>query len=227
MTASITYVSLGFVLTTVLTLWFFYKATKSTKLMLGIGIWMAIIALLGLSGFFTNAQALPPRFLFLLGPGFLFVLFAFLATKGRRFIDSLDIKWLTMLHSIRIPIEFVLYFVFLEGLIPKLMTFEGFNPDILSGITAPIIYFAVFNKNWMGKNGLLLWNIICLLLLFNILTIALLSAVTPFQQLAFEQPNIGVAYFPYVWLPAVVVPIVLFSHLASIRKLLSKTSKAF
>ncbi len=223
MTASITYVSLGFVLTTALTLWFFYKATKNARLMLGIGLWMAVIAALGLSGFFTNTHALPPRFLFLLGPGFLVVLFAFLSPKGRKFIDSLDLKWLTILHSIRIPVEFVLYFVFLEGLIPKLMTFEGYNYDILSGITAPIIYFAVFAKSWMGKKGLLLWNIACLLLLFNILTIALLSAVTPFQQLAFDQPNIGVAYFPYVWLPAVVVPIVLFSHLASIRQLLSNS----
>tara|TARA_R110002096_G_scaffold209585_1_gene396758 strand:- start:1620 stop:1829 length:210 start_codon:yes stop_codon:yes gene_type:complete len=52
------------------------------------------------------------------------------------------------------------------------------------------------------------------------LTIAALSAQTPFQQLAFDQPNIGVTYFPFVWIPAVIVPIILFSHLVSIRQLI-------
>jgi hypothetical protein len=38
----------------------------------------------------------------------------------------------------------------------------------------------------------------------------------PAQQLNFDQPNRAVLYFPYVWLPAIVVPIVLFSHLAAL-----------
>ena len=100
------------------------------------------------------------------------------------------------------------------------MTFEGYNYDILSGITAPIIYYLAFVKKRIGKRGLLIWNIACLGLLLNILTIAVLSAQTPLQQLAFDQPNIGVTYFPFVWLPTVIVPIVLYAHLASIRQLL-------
>ena len=106
-------------------------------------------------------------------------------------------------------------------LIPDLMTFEGYNFDIFSGISAPVVYYAVFTKKWVGKNGLLLWNILCLGLLINILTIAVLSAQTPIQMLAFDQPNIAVTHFPFVWLPAVIVPIVLYAHLVSIRQLLS------
>ncbi len=225
MAESSIYTFIVFVLTTLITLWFFLKATKNSKVILAIMIWMVLVGILGFLGFYRNTEAIPPRFLFLLGPGFLFVLLPFLFPSGRRFMDTLDLKWLTLLHTVRIPVEFVLYFIFLEGLIPKLMTFEGFNYDILSGTTAPLIYFAVFLKSWMGKKGLLLWNILCLILLFNILTIALLSAETPFQKLAFDQPNIGVAYFPYVWLPTVIVPIVLFSHLVAIRQLLSYQEK--
>ncbi|GAA3598171.1 hypothetical protein GCM10022396_14280 [Flavivirga amylovorans] len=109
--------------------------------------------------------------------------------------------------------------MFLEGLIPKSMTFDGFNFDILAGMTAPVIYYLVFIKKWGSYKGLLFWNIICLGLLINVLTIAFLSAQTPLQKLAFEQPNIGVAYVPFVWLPAIIVPIVLVSHLSSIRQL--------
>ncbi|HUQ96495.1 MAG TPA: hypothetical protein VM010_02440, partial [Chitinophagaceae bacterium] len=43
-------------------------------------------------------------------------------------------------------------------------------------------------------------------------------------QLAFDQPDIAVLYFPFVLLPGVVVPVVLLSHLAAIRQLLVKRS---
>lgn len=124
------------------------------------------------------------------------------------------------MHTIRIPVEIVLFYIYTEGLIPVEMTFEGYNYDIISGLSAPVMYYLVFVTERIGKRGLLIWNIVCLGLLLNILTIAVLSANTPFQRMAFDQPNIGVAYFPFVWLPAVIVPVVFYSHLASISQLL-------
>ena len=211
----------GFIITTLLTLWLFYKALKSKKAMLFIFVWMLLTAILGTSGFYQETGVLPPRFFFLLGPAVLFVLIFFLTKSGKRFIHELDLKWLTLLHIVRIPVEIVLFYVFLSGLIPQLMTFEGYNFDILSGITAPIIYYLVFIKKTISNKGLLIWNFVCLGLLINILTIAVLSAQTPIQKLAFDQPNIGVTYFPFVWLPTIIVPLVLFSHLASIKRILS------
>jgi hypothetical protein len=61
--------------------------------------------------------------------------------------------------------------------------------------------------------------VICLGLLINIVSNAILSAPFPFQQFAFDQPNIAVLYFPFIWLPCCVVPLVLLSHLAAIRQL--------
>ena len=66
------------------------------------------------------------------------------------------------------------------------------------------------------------WNFIALVLLLNIVGHALLSAPTPFQKLAFDMPNIGVFYFPFVWLPAFVVPAVFFAHIVSLMKLMQK-----
>ncbi len=183
--------------------------------------WMAITAYLGISGFYQVVGSIPPRFIFLLGPGIVAVLLIFASPKGRALARKFNLKWLTVLHIIRVPVEIVLYLLFLQGLVPIYMTFEGYNLDILSGITAPIIYYLVFVRKWLGKKWLLVWNFICLGLLINILTIAILSAQTPLQQMAFDQPNIGVTFFPYVWLPAVIVPIVLYAHLSSILKLVS------
>jgi hypothetical protein len=90
---------------------------------------------------------------------------------------------------------------------------------ILSGISSPFIAYFCFHKLILIKKIILLWNIICLGLLLNIVINAILSAPSPFQQLAFEQPNVAVLYFPFVWLPCCVVPIVLFAHLVAIRQL--------
>ena len=100
------------------------------------------------------------------------------------------------------------------------MTFEGRNLDILSGITAPVVYYFGFVKKRMNNTSIILWNLICLGLLFNIVITAILSAPTPFQKLAFDQPNIGVFYFPFIWLPGIIVPLVLLAHLAVIRHLM-------
>jgi hypothetical protein len=103
-------------------------------------------------------------------------------------------------------------------MLPELMTFNGRNFDILMGITAPIVgYFFMVNK--VGKKGLLIWNIIGLILVLSILTNGLLSAELPFQQFGFDQPNRGINYFPFVLLPALIVPIVIWTHLSDIIKL--------
>jgi hypothetical protein len=100
------------------------------------------------------------------------------------------------------------------------MTFEGRNFDILSGITAPVIFYFGFVQKRLDKKILILWNVICLGLLINIVANAVLSAPFPFQQFSFDRPDIAILYFPFVWLPCCIVPIALFSHLAIIRQLI-------
>ena len=213
------FVLTGFVLTSLTTLWFFYKATKSTTALLFILTWMGITSVLGLMGFYMEPDAFPPRFLFLLPPGVAFVIIFSLTQKGKIFMQNADNRWLTLLHAVRIPVEFILYYLYLAGLVPEIMTFEGYNFDIISGISAPLVYYLYFIKQKLSKRFLLYWNFLSLGLLANILTIAFLSAKTPFQQMAFHQPNVGVTYFPFLWLPAIIVPIVLFSHIAGIHQL--------
>ena len=125
----------------------------------------------------------------------------------------------------RIPVELTLLWLFLYKAVPELMTFEGRNFDILSGLSAPIIYYFGFVKKQLSSKIILLWNFICLGLLFNIVIHAILSAPFYFQQFAFNQPNIALLYFPFVWLPACIVPLVLFSHLVSIRRILMMNKK--
>jgi len=220
------YIPLIFGLTTILTVVFFYKATNSSKATLLILMsWLTIQAFVGLSGFYRDTDTIPPRFLLLILPPLLFIIGLFATSKGRQFIDRLDAKTLTILHVVRIPVEIVLFWLFVNQTIPELMTFEGRNYDILSGLTAPIIFYFGYITKQLDRKIILFWNFICLGLLINIVANAILSAPFPFQQFAFEQPNIAVLYFPFIWLPCCIVPLVLLSHLSSIKQLLNDGRK--
>lgn len=180
---------------------------------------MALQSILSLSGFYLVEQTAPPRFALLILPSLILISLLFTFTSCKKFLDTLDIELLTLIHTIRIPVEFILWVLFLHGMIPELMTFEGRNFDILAGITAPAIYYLYFRKKKISKSIVLGWNILSLVLLLNIVTHAILSIPSFIQQLAFDQPNIAVLHFPFVWLPSLIVPIVLFSHFVVIRQL--------
>lgn len=220
------YISLIFGLTTLLTVFIFFKATNNSVITLVILLaWLALQGFLSVTGFYTVTSGLPPRFILLGLPALIFIISLFTTTKGRKYIDNLNIKTLTILHIIRIPVEIVLFLLFINKVVPKLMTFEGRNFDIVAGLTAPLIFYFGFIKKQLSKTVVLLWNFICIGLLLNIVVIAVLSAPFPVQQLAFDQPNIAILYFPFTWLPCCVVPLVLLSHLTTIRQLLNNRKK--
>jgi len=218
------YVTAIFIATVMLTLWLFIKSTKNKTVVTIICIvWLVLTGVLAYNGFFKDTSGLPPRFIFAVAPPLLVIILLFVTGAGRRFINNIDLRAITLLSIVRIPVELVLYWLFQNKAVPELMTFAGRNFDILSGITAPVIYFSCFSGSAVSnKRLLLIWNFISLLLLLNIVINAILSLPFPFQQFAFDQPNIAVLYFPFTWLPCFIVMVVLFSHLTAISRLTKK-----
>jgi hypothetical protein len=225
------YIKWIFALTTLCTLFLFYKmlsnayleriSTNATKITVALTSWLAMQALFSLQNIYSASTTSLPPTIFLLGvlPALLVILILFISKKGRQFIDSLPLQYYTLIHIMRIPVELVLWWLFLNRCVPEIMTFEGRNFDILAGLSAPFIAYFGFVKRKIGSLVILVWNVICLALLLNIVVIGILSAPSPLQKLAFEQPNIAVLYFPFSWLVSFVVPIILLGHLTSIRQL--------
>ncbi|MBL7975962.1 MAG: hypothetical protein JNJ85_13685 [Candidatus Kapabacteria bacterium] len=214
------YVKIVFVLTTFATAYMLYLSSHKKRIALTVLLlWLIVQTLISQSGFYTATNTLPPRFLLLVAPPLLLIITMFFTNWGKRFIDSLDMQTLMYLHVVRIPVELVLYWLYQHGQVPQLMTFEGRNFDILSGISAPIMAYLAFKQHKLSNRVLLIWNAVCVVLLLNIVINAILSVQTPFQQFAFEQPNVAVLYYPFVWLPCCVVPAVLFAHLVAFRRL--------
>ena len=227
-----TYISLTFGLTTVTTLLLFIwtiknsnselTRNKATPIFIGLAIWLTIQTVLTFKNIYnSDTNSFPPKIM-LIGilPTIFTIISLFATSKGRKFIDSLPLKHLTYLNTVRIPVEIVLFWLFLNKAIPELMTFDGRNFDILAGITAPFVAYYGLTKQKLSRQIILIWNFACLGLLINIVVNALFSAPSPIQKFAFDQPNIAILNFPFSLLPTFIVPIVLFGHLISIRQLM-------
>jgi len=225
------YVNIVFILTTLLTMFIFHWALKNSgneKLRSKTNIitiiliaWLFLQGVLSIKGIYSNGTDFMPPKIFLLGilPNFIMYAWLFLSKSGKVIIDNLPIEKLTYLHLVRIPVEFVLWWLFLNKAIPQIMTFEGWNYDIIMGLTAPFIIYFGFKKRKISPKMMIAWNAIGILFLIFIFTIAILSSPFPLQQLAFDQPNIGILHFPFSWLATFIVPVVVLGHMVSIRQL--------
>ena len=220
------YLYIIFTLSTLFAILLFFKATGHSKqVLIIILLWLALQSVISLSGFYTITKGLPPRFILLLLPPVIFIAALFLTKKGRLAIDSYNAKALTMLHVVRIPVELTLYWLFLYHTVPSIITFEGLNFDILCGLSAPVVYYFGYIKKVLGSKVIIIWNVISLLLLANVVVTAVLSAPFPFQQFGFEQPNTALLYFPFIWLPCCIVPVVFFAHLVCLRQCIGQLTK--
>jgi hypothetical protein len=215
------YIPIVFIVTIMLALYIFYRSVGGYFPVIGvIMVWLLLQGILALGGFYIGAQPGIPRFLFLILPPVAVIVLFFSMRKTRFYTGHMELKWLTLLYILRIPVEIVLFWLYIQKALPEIMTFEGRNPDILVGLTAPLIYYFGFVKNRLPVNAVLIWNLVSLGVLLNIVLIAILSMPLPIQQFGFDQPDIALFYFPFVWLPGFMVPLVMFAHLVSIRQLL-------
>lgn len=207
--------AISFLTVTFLILVLFYRATGKQPEILWISLALVLLSgILAYTGFFHKAAAQPQRVLLILLPAIGFCVFCYKKVQFK----VTDQNYVFAIHALRLPVEIVLYRLFLEGKVPELMTFSGWNFDIFMGITAILfLVYSLVTKRQLHPKLLLAWNITGMLLLGVIVSLAVLSAPLPIQQFAFEQPNVALLSFPYTLLPAYVVPVVLSTHLIALK----------
>lgn len=208
-----------FLLSVIFTVGLFHFANgKPKKLTLIIITWSIFQSILAMTGFYKNTDLIPPRFLLVILPAFSFLLYGLSSRPLNWILRNRKTELSTFLHTVRTPIEIVLFYLFTYKMVPELMTFEGRNYDIIAGITAPIIGI-LWMKKTIGRPAMIVWNILALCLVLFILFNGILSSELPIQMFGFDQPNKAVNYFPFILLPATVVPIVIYTHITDLIKL--------
>ncbi len=181
---------------------------------MGIGVFLAVPAILAALGW-VPLNTVPPRLMMLVAVMTLITIWVAFSKVGDLLL-TLGPVALIGFQVFRVPVELFLHKMYTLGVIPVQMTYAGLNYDIVAGLTAPVIAW-LFWKKRIGRTGVLIWNIVCLALLLNIVTIAVLSAPVPFRVFMNEPANTFVTHFPYVWLPTLLVQAALFGHLLVFR----------
>ena len=218
------WINWAFILTVVFAIALFHYANgKPKKLTLVVLGWSLLQSILAFIGFYENTDLIPPRFLYVLIPVLAMLIYGFTKKPRIWILQNRRTEWSTFLHTIRIPVEIVLFYLLVSKMIPELMTFEGRNFDILAGMTAPIIG-VLWVKKRIGRKALIIWNVLGLVLVLFIFANGILSSELPIQLFGFEQPNRAVNHFPFILLPATVVPIVIYTHITDINKLWNETT---
>lgn len=132
--------------------------------------------------------------------------------------------WLLLgTQCFRIVVELFLHQLWLAGLIPKMLTFEGANVDIFIGASAPLIAWLA-TRGHSGLKPALIWNWVGLLVLANVVVRAVLTAPGPLNRLHTEVPNQMIGTFPFMYVPGFFVPLAVVLHLLAIRALRTKSA---
>jgi len=134
---------------------------------------------------------------------------------GRRLASGLPLWILVAVQGFRLPLELAMHAMYERGEMPVQMSYSGRNFDIVTGVTALLVAWLVATGR-SARRLVLVWNVLGLILLVNIVTIAILS--TPrFRYFGDDRLNVWVTYPPFVWLPAVMVLAALAGHLIVFR----------
>jgi hypothetical protein len=183
-----------------------------------LGAWTVLISILSWIGFYSDFTTFPPKFFMVVIIPLIVLIWTTTRPTTAEILQHIPAHRIVYLQSFRVFVEILLWMLFVDNLLPIQMTFEGYNLDVFSGLTAPIIGFMI-RKN-KSRGLMIIWNVLCLGLLINIVTIAIVSTPTPLRIFMNEPANTIVTRFPIIWLPGLLVPLAYTLHILSLRQAL-------
>jgi hypothetical protein len=176
-------------------------------------LWLATTARLVGSGWL---EAVPGRLIMLGEVVFGVSVLLGLSPLGKWMAIACPIPWLVAFQGFRLPLELVLHSWVHQGVIPKTMTWNGSNWDILSGIAAVGLAPLSRRSKVAGWAG----NIIGGVLLVNVGRVAVLSAPVPFGWQDVTPKLLLPYHLPYALIVPICVGGALAGHVILTRALL-------
>lgn len=113
------YVPVTFMLTTLLTLFFFHRNCRDKRVMIILLGWLLLQGIIAGTGFYTVTDTRFPRFVLLVLPPLITILCIFLTGRGKAFMNGLDKRQLTWLPCCIVPIVLFSHLVNIRQLLRK------------------------------------------------------------------------------------------------------------
>jgi len=145
------------------------------------------------------------------------------SSLGGRLARATPLATLVGVQAFRLPLELFMHRAYERGIMPVELSYSGYNLDIVTGTTAAALFIALRARPTLPGTIVWIWNIWGLWCLGVIAVVA--TAGSPMVRAFGDDPahiNSWVLFFPYVWLPTVLVTFALAGHVIVTRVLLSK-----
>ena len=179
--------------------------------------WLAYVGAMSYAGVVGDTAGRPPGVVFVAGPVITFlVLLVVLPAASRRVVAAVPLWVLVGTQTFRVGVELFLHRLWIEGLVPRMLTFAGANVDVYIGASAPLIAWGA-TRGRAGLRVALAWNGLGLLALANVVARAVLTAPGPLNRVHAEVPNQMIGTFPYTFVPGLFVPLAVVLHVLAIR----------
>jgi hypothetical protein len=223
MTAQLFLAYLAFVVVAVIGISAAYLPRRTTiAIVAGFAIWLVYVGMFSSLGYMADPSLRPPGILWVVGPVVLFVVFVLVRSNiGARVAAAIPLWLIVGFESFRIGVELLIHRLWTDGLVPKLLTYEGGNVDMFVGLSAPIIAWIATT----GRTGLRLamgWNVLGLLSLASVSASAVLTG--PIKLIGTEVPTVAMGFFPYTFIPGFFVPLAATLHVLAIRAIAARLS---
>lgn len=202
------------------------KSARKSKLftiIIGMLVWQGYILGLGASGFLAN-YSLPPRFpVFLIFPVFAFTGIFLFKNRKKKWIGEIPQQWLIYFQSFRILVETLFVFSVAAGVLHENVTIEGYNFDMILGLSAPVIAFLAYGIKVLPKKIVLAWNILGLGILASVIFLFITTIYFPqFWGSDVALMPLEFAAGPYLLVAGFLMPSAVFVHFLSIVQLTRK-----
>ena len=198
------------------------RAVRAGRAAVVIASWMAVTAIAAASGQLARFDRVPPPLALLIASVFTLAFGAGLSPLGGRLAAAVPLARLVEVQAFRLPLELVMHRAATLGIMPPEMSYSGYNLDIVTGAGALALALLLRAGVRVPRAALWTWNVWGLWCLAVITVVAVASS--PMARAFGDDPrhvNSWVLFFPYVWLPAVLVTVALAGHLVVTRALLT------
>lgn len=187
-----------------------------------VAFWLIYLSVLSYTEVITDFS-FPPRIpLLVVLPLLMLMAISLFRRATTDFVATTSVGWLIYIQSFRIIVELIIWGLYKQGIVPIETTFEGYNYDVVVGLTAvPLAYYAKRDK--ISPLMLMLWNIAGLLILAN--TVRLFVSTVYFPEIFGQDSTMiepAFAKLPYLLIAGFFMPLAVYIHALSIKQLLNR-----
>lgn len=182
-----------------------------------LGTWFLAITAAAVSGAWLDPGV--PRALGYLVPALFLSVVLWRAGWLQAAVRTMSPAAIPWLQTLRIGGGLTLFAAWASGMAPWGWVVTAGTGDILVGLGAAAVAFLLGTGLSWSRTAAQVWNVFGLMDMAHTMVRGLLSAPGPQQRFFEEPPNLVPAVFPFVYLPAFIVPLTILLHILSLHQL--------